>query len=69
MEYDNLGFGGGLIGVFWIALILVVAWILKAYRADGDQAAGKDRERLEHHDARSEVSKKELDKRHRDSEH
>lgn len=62
--YDGHFMGGGIVWVFWILIILVLAWLFNfSYRKTGDKKSA--REILEERYARGEISQEEFEEKRR----
>ena len=64
--FDGHGFGGGFMWLFWILLIVVVVWALKATAFSNGKAERKDKsplEILQERFARGEIDEEEFERK------
>ena len=64
--FDGHGFGGGFMWLFWIVLVVVIVWALKATAFSNGKAEGVDKsplEILQNRFARGEIDEEEFERK------
>ena len=67
--FEGHGFGGGVMWIFWILLVVVILWAVKTAAGSGTNSAGKQRSALDilkERYAKGEIERDEFEQKRKD---